>query len=195
MSAMRVAFLRNPGRLAAVGALAALLAAAGCVREVLKGEDPEARAGRLTGQNSKDALVVVLPWMSMPAPRLLRDGAVARAEVVYATVPGGKTRYTLREPSGISAIVDARAKQLPDAALEFEYEVVRLPPGLSVDVPIAVSGEGSRPDAVIAVNGAPARVAPDDRVVVVLLARDEPTRIVATPKPAPVPAPAPSTKP
>jgi hypothetical protein len=195
MSAMRRGFLQRWPSAPALALLAVGLAAPGCVREVLKGEDPEAQPGRLTGENRRDALVVRLPWMQAPPPRLLRDGQPARSETVYGSAADGVTRYTLREPSGASAMVDVRSKMLPEGALEFAYEVVRLPPGLALEVAVPTTAEGARPAATVTVNGAPAVPAAGERGVLVPLGRDGTTRIVATPKapetsPEPSPAPA-----
>lgn len=193
MSAMAVDFLRKllcARGLCACGAAACLaLAAPGCVREVLQGDDPDSHAGRLTGQNNRDTLTIRIPWMALPVPQLVRDGTTTQAETVFGRVPGGKTRYTLREPSGTSAQVDARSKAREDGSIEFTYEVVSLPPGLSLQVPFQLAGLDGRPDITVTVNGAPMNAAPDDRSALILLARDGATRVVAIPKPAPASAP------
>lgn len=188
-------FLRKAlsrSRLGACGAVVwamAVAAGAGCVREVLEGDDPQARAGRLTGNNSRDTLTVRIPWMPMPVPELLRDGRGTGAETVFGGMPGGKTRYTLREPTGTSAQVDARSRVRDDGSIEFTYEVISLPAGLSLQVPIQLVGLNGRPDITVTVNGAAMKAAADDRSALILLARDGATRIVATPKPAPTAAP------
>jgi hypothetical protein len=184
-----------------VGAAAALLAGGfhcaspGCVREVLKGDDPE-RPGRLTGENDRDSLVVRIPWMALPGPRLLNANKLVRAESVFARTPEGKTRFTLRTLGGVSALVDARSKDLPDGSLEFTYEIESLPAGYQVDVVIEVKGDGLRPDVDVVVNGGPVKLEPGTEVVSVLLGRDEATRIVVTPRTPPAPPPAaPAAKP
>lgn len=181
---MQRGFLRSWPSAAALALVASTLAAPGCVREVLKGEDPQSQPGRLTGENRRDALVVRLPWMQAPPPRLLRDGQPARSETVYGSATDGVTRYTLREPSGTSAMVDVRSRMLPEGALEFAYQVVRLPPGLSLEVAVPTAAEGARPAATVTVNGAPATPVAGDRGVLVPLGRDGTTRIIATPRAA-----------
>lgn len=169
--------------------------APGCVREVLKGEDPQ-RAGRLTGENGRDSLVVRIPWMALPGPRLLTANKLLRAESVFARTPEGETRFTLRTLGGVSALVDARSKDLPDGSLEFTYEIESLPADYQVDVVIEVKGDGLRPDVDVAVNGGPVKLEPGTEVVSVLLGRDEATRIVVTPRTPPAPTPAaPTAKP
>ncbi len=183
----QAAQIRRAGILAL---FAAVLAGSGCVREVLKGDDPEGKAGRLTGRNGRDSLVVRIPWMALPAPRLLADNKLLRAESVFARTPDGKTRFTLRALNGVSALVDARSKETPSGALEFTYEIESMPAGYQVDVVIEAKGDGLRPDVDVAVNGAPVKLEPNTEVVSVLLARDEATRIVVTPR-APAAAAAP----
>lgn len=193
MSAMPPDFLRkllsSGGLRAGAAAACVALAAPGCVREVLEGDDPDAHAGRLTGRNNRDTLTIRIPWMALPVPQLLRDGSATQAETVFGRVPGGKTRYTLREPGGASAQVDARSRARDDGSIEFTYEVISLPPGLSLQVPVQLAGLDGRPDISVTVNGAPMNAAPDDRSALILLARDGATRVVAIPKPATPAAP------
>lgn len=179
----------------AVAAAAAIVGWQGaCVREVLKGEDPQGRAGRLTGQNGRDSLVVRIPWMALPGPRLLNSNKLVRAENVFARTPQGETRFTLRGLNGATALVDARSKDLPDGSIEFTYEIESLPAGYQVDVVIEVKGDGLRPDVDVNVNGGPVKLEPGTEVVAVQLGRDEATRIVVTPR-TPAPATAPASKP
>lgn len=189
MSAVRPHQLSRPIFPALLAAVA-LAGSVGCVREVLKGEDSESRVGRLTGENDRDSLVVRIPWMALPEPRLLSSNKLVRAESVFARTPQGETRFTIRSLGGPTALVDARSKDLPGGALEFSYEIESLPAGYQVDVVIEVKGDGLRPDIDVAVNGAPVKLEPNTEVVSVQLARDEATRIVATPRtPAAAPAP------
>ena len=167
---------------AVIAAMAVLAVAAGCVREVLKGEDPEARSGRLTGDNRRDSLYVRVPWMGMPEPRLFANGRLVRTETIYNRAAKGQTRFTLRMPNGTSASVDASSKDLPDGSLEFDYAIASLPPNLGLDIAIPVKGNGLRPDIDLAVNGAPVKLEPGTEVVAVQLARDAATKIVATPR-------------
>lgn len=181
--------------LCATAAFASLVLGTGCVREVLKGEDPESRAGRLTGDNRRDSLVVRVPWMGMPQPRLLSAGKLLRTETVFARTDKGDTRFTLRTPGGTMATVDATSKELPDGSMEFTYSIGSLPQGLIVDVAVPILGNGLRPDIDLAVNGAPVKMDPGTEVAAVQLARDAATKITATARrPAPA-APNAETKP
>lgn len=162
--------------------LLVLALAAGCVREVIKGEDPEVRSGRLTGDNRRDSLVVRVPWMGMPEPRLLANGRLVRTETVYNRASKGQTRFSLRTPDGTTASVDASSKDLPDGSIEFSYEIASLPPSLGLDVAVPVKGNGLRPDVELSVNGAPVKLEPGTEVVAVQLSRDAATKIVATPR-------------
>lgn len=178
-----------------MAACASLVLGTGCVREVLKGEDPESRAGRLTGDNRRDSLVVRVPWMGMPQPRLLSAGKLLRTETVFARTDKGDTRFTLRTPGGTTATVDARSQELPDGSMEFTYSIGSLPQGLIVDVAVPILGNGLRPDIDLAVNGAPVKMDPGTEVAAVQLARDAATKITATARrPAPA-APNAETKP
>ena len=177
--------------------MAMLASATGCVREVLKGEDPEARSGRLTGDNRRDSLYVRVPWMGMPEPRMFASGRLVRTETVYNRASKGQTRFTLRTPDGTTASVDASSKDLADGSLEFTYAIASLPAGLGLDVAIPVKGNGLRPDIDLSVNGAPVKLEPGTEVVAVQLSRDAATKIVATARrpPEPTAAPAPTPNP
>lgn len=161
---------------------AALVLGTGCVREVLKGEDPESRTGRVTGDNRRDALVVRIPWMGMPEPRMLAQGKLVRTETVYARSNSGDTRFTLRTPGGTNASVDGASKELPDGSMEFSYRIVSLPANLLLDVAVPVKGNGLRPDIDLSVNGAPVKMDPGTEVVAVQLSRDAPTKVTAIPR-------------
>lgn len=192
---MRPPLLRNAAVLGLCAGCMALALAQGCVREVLSGSDPEARPGRLTGNNRRDSLVVLVPWMGIPTPVMLRDGAPVAAETVLTGVPPASSRYTMRERSGASAVVDARSRAFEDGSIEFAFEVVSLPPGLSIEVPVQLAATGDRPAVDVKVNGAPMKAATDDRSATVLLARDGATRITVIPRPAPVAVPPQTAKP
>ena len=174
----------------------AVLAApgAGCVREVLSGEDPQARRNRVTGKDGRDALVVNIPWMESPVPRLGYDGRLVVFEIVDAPVDARTQRFTLRTPDDRVATVRVRRTVQRDGSIEFAYTVDRLPSGYSLDVPFDLDPAGLKPAIDLAVNGAPVALAPGSDFVAVQLARDATTRIVARPRPAP-PSPPPSTTP
>ena len=161
------------------------LASPGCIREVISGEDPQAKPGRLTGKATKDQLVVRIPWMETPPPRFLEGDAPLPAETVFTRTPAGVLRFTLRATDGTSAVVDARAKRMPDDSMEFTYQVVSLPPGRSLDVGIRVTPEGIKPAIDLQVNGAPVSLAPGTEAAFVQLARDSATRITAIPRQEP----------
>ncbi len=174
----------------------ALAVVPGCVREVLSGTDPEARAPRVSTDTSKNEVVVTIPWMPAPQPRLLFKDQLTRAEAVFSRSPDRVTHFTVRSVAGTTALVDLRTKASADETLEFTYEVLKLPSDYSVDVVIPIRASGPRPACDVAVNGAPVKVAPDTEVVAVILSRDAPTRIVVTPRPvAPAAAPVASTRP
>jgi hypothetical protein len=180
-------------------AVASVLAA-GCVREVLSGTDPEARGPRISTDASKNEVVVSIPWMPAPQPRLLYKDQLTRAEAVFARSPDRVTHFTVRSVAGTTAMVDLRTQHLAGESLEFAYEVIKLPADYSVDVVVPIRAAGPRPACDVSVNGAPVKVAPDTEVVAVILARDAPTRIVVTPRPAvqpsaPVASPASSAPP
>lgn len=189
----------HAAKLVAALTVTALAAAPGCVREVLSGTDPEARAPRVSTDTSKNEVVVTIPWMPAPQPRLLFKDKLTRAEAVFARSPDRVTHFTVRSVAGTTAMVDLRTRSLEGEALEFAYEVVKLPADYSVDVVVPVRASGPRPACDVAVNGAPVKVAPDTEVVAVILSRDAVTRIVVTPRPsapavAPVASPSASTR-
>lgn len=159
----------------------ACLSSAGCVREVLEGSDPEARGPKLSTDAAKNEVVVSIPWMQAPAPRLLYEGALTRAEAVYSRSPDRVLHFTLRSVAGTQAQVDVRSRRLPGDAIEFSYEIVKLPSKYGVDAVFPVSASGRRPACTLAVNGAPVALAPGTEVVAVVLSRDAATRIVVTP--------------
>ena len=168
--------------------LAAALSAAaspGCVREVISGEDPQARRNRITGKADRDSLVVNIPWMEAPVPRLGFDGRLVVFEIVDAPVDQRTQRFTLRTPDDKVATVRAKRVVQRDGSIEFAYTVDRLPSGYSLDVPFDLDPEGLKPAIDLAVNGAPVQVAPGNDFVAVQLSRDATTRIVARPRPAP----------
>ena len=178
----------------AILSVLAVALAAGCVREVLSGTDPEARAPRVSTDTSKNEVVVTIPWMPAPQPRLLFKDKLTRAEAVFSRSPDKVTHFTVRSVAGTTALVDLRTQRLADEAIEFAYEVISLPTDYSVDVVIPIRASGPRPACDVTVNGAPVKVAPDTEVVAVILSRDAATHIVVTPKPA-APAQAPVASP
>ncbi len=179
--------------------LAAALSASagpGCVREVISGEDPQARRNRITGKADRDSLVVNIPWMEAPIPRLGFDGRMVVFEIVDAPVDQRTQRFTLRTPDDKVATVRARRVVQRDGSIEFAYTVDRLPSGYSLDVPFDLDPEGLKPAIDLAVNGAPVQVPPANNLVAVQLARDATTRIVARPRPVPsAPAASPPSSP
>lgn len=194
MSDMRSARLPNLASALALGGLGLAMAAPGCIREVISGEDPQAKPGRLTGKASKDQLVVRIPWMETPPPRLLTNDAPVATETVFTRTPQGALRFTLRAEDGASAVVDARSRRLPDDSMEFTYQVASLPPGYALEVGVRVTPEGIKPAIDLRVNGAPVFLEPGTEAAFVQLARDAATRITAVPRPEPEAAPpAPST--
>lgn len=168
----------------------------GCVREVISGEDPQARRNRITGKADRDSLVVNIPWMEAPVPRLGFDGRLVVFEIVDAPVDQRTQRFTLRTPDDKVATVRARRVVQRDGSIEFSYTVDRLPSGYSLDVPFDLDPEGLKPAIDLAVNGAPVQVPPGNDFVAVQLARDATTRIVASPRPVPsAPAASPPSAP
>lgn len=169
---------------------------AGCVREVLSGEDPQARRNRLTGKAGRDSLVVNIPWMESPVPRLGFDGRLVVFEIVDAPVDQRTQRFTLRTPDDQVAMVRVRRDVQRDGSIEFAYTVDRLPAGYSLDAPFDLEPGAPRPAIDLSVNGAPVALAPGSDFVAVQLARDSTTRIVARPRAAapalPASAPAPT---
>lgn len=171
-------------KLPAMAGLAACMWSAGCVREVLSGEDPQARTGRITGNNSRDTLVIRLPWMEAPSPRMLFGDRLLAYETVRARMSDGSDRFVLRALNAVETTVNVRAKLQDDGAMEFAYRVDALPPGYSVDVVFDVRPQPVRPPIDLWTNGAPVKVAPGTEVVSVQLSRDAPTRITARARPS-----------
>ena len=180
----------------------------GCIREVISGEDPQAKAPALVGKSSSDTLTIRLPWMEIPPPRLLLDDKLLRAETIYARSPHGAMRFTLRTSTGATAVVDVKSKRLADDSMEFTYEIASLPPKYVVDTLVMIAADQARPAVEVKVNGAPVKTLVGTEVVVIQLSRDAPTKILAIPvfppevpanaalpgaTPAVVPAPAAST--
>jgi hypothetical protein len=185
MSAMTINPLRNFHACALMALAAVSVGGAGCVRQVISGEDPQAKSARITGKNGKDELVVRLPWMQQPQPRMLYDDKLVKTELVFARTPEGITRYTLRTPTGAVAMVEARTKRLPNDSLEFSYEITSLPPKYMLDTVLEVKESGVKPAIDVTVNGAPVKMAPGTEVAVVQLSRDAVTKIVAIPRVSP----------
>ena len=152
---------------------------AGCVREVISGEDPQARRNRVTGKDGRDSLVVNIPWMESPVPRLGYDGRLVVFEIVDAPVDSKTQRFTLRTPDDRVATVRVRRTVQRDGSIEFAYTVDRLPSGYSLDAPFDLEPAGLKPAIDLTVNGAPVAVAAGSDFVAVQLARDVTTRIVA----------------
>jgi hypothetical protein len=180
----------------------------GCIREVISGEDPQAKTPALVGKTSSDTLTIRLPWMEIPPPRLLLDDKLLRAETIYARSPHGAMRFTLRTSTGATAVVDVKSKRLADDSMEFTYEIASLPPKYVVDTLVMIAADQARPAVEVKVNGAPVKTLVGTEVVVIQLSRDAPTKILAIPvfppevpanaavpgaTPAVVPAPAAST--
>ena len=160
----------------------------GCVREVVSGYDPESKSGQLNSKSATNRLVVLVPWMQPPTPRLLLDDKLARCETVFSRNPDGVVRYVLRTVAGQTATVEVRTKRLPDDAMEFTYEIKSLPPKYSVDVPFEVTAAESRPAIELLMNGTPVKVVPGTEVIVLQLARDAVTKIRAIPMAPPTDA-------
>ncbi|MBL9141937.1 MAG: hypothetical protein JNK53_08735, partial [Phycisphaerae bacterium] len=83
--------------------LASASLAVGCVRTVLQGEDPAVRRPTATGDASRDVLVINIPWMEAPIPRLLLGDRPVVAERVSARTSEAKTSYFLRTTIGTEA--------------------------------------------------------------------------------------------
>ncbi len=171
-------------KLSAIAGLAACTWWAGCVREVISGEDPQARTGRVTGNTSRDTLVIRLPWMEAPAPRMLFGDRLLAYETVQARLADGSDRFVLRALNAVETTVTVRAKLQDDGAMEFSYRVDALPPGYSVDVVFDVRPQAVRPPIDLWTNGAPVKMAPGTEVVSVQLSRDAPTLITARARPS-----------
>jgi len=197
MNPKKLLNLRN-GALLAVAS--AGITMSGCIREVISGEDPRAKAPPLTGKSSTDMLTIRIPWMEIPPPRLLLDNKLQRTEAIYARSPHGAMRFTLRTVSGVTATVDVKSKRLADDSMEFTYEITSLPPRYVVDTLVMLAADNVRPAVEVKVNGAPVKTLVGTEVVVIQLSRDAPTKILvvpvfppevpaAVPVVAPVPAP------
>jgi hypothetical protein len=153
----------------------------GCIREVISGEDPQAKAPALVGKSSSDTLTIRIPWMEIPPPRLLLDDKLLRAETIFARSPHGAMRFTLRTSTGATAIVDVKSKRLLDDSMEFTYEIAFLPPKYVVDTLVMLAADNGRPAVEVKVNGAPVKTLVGTEVVVIQLSRDAPTKILAIP--------------
>jgi hypothetical protein len=153
----------------------------GCIREVISGEDPQAKTPALVGKTSSDTLTIRLPWMEIPPPRLLLDDKLLRAETIYARSPHGAMRFTLRTSTGATAVVDVKSKRLADDSMEFTYEIASLPPKYVVDTLVMIAADQARPAVEVKVNGAPVKTLVGTEVVVIQLSRDAPTKILAIP--------------
>ena len=153
----------------------------GCIREVISGEDPQAKGPGLVGKSSSDTLTIRIPWMEIPQPRLLLDDKLLRVETIYARSPHGAMRFTLRTVTGATAIVDVKSKRLPDDSMEFTYEITSLPPKYVVDTLVMLAADKGRPEVQVQVNGAPVKTLVGTEVVVIQLSRDAATKILAIP--------------
>jgi hypothetical protein len=165
--------------LALVALAVALASAGGCVREVVSGEDPRSHAGRVTGSDQRDSLVVRLPWLEAAPPRMLFEDRLLAYETVFSRLNDGTARYVLRSLNSVVATVDVRSALKDDGAMEFEYRLGALPAGYASDVVFDLRPRPAVPPFDLWTNGAPVKVAPDTEVVSVLLSRDAPTRITA----------------
>jgi hypothetical protein len=188
MSTMHPSRLLNLPDTAILGLAMVSVILGGCVREVVSGYDPESKSGQLNSKSATNRLVVLVPWMQPPTPRLLLDDKLARCETVFSRNPDGVVRYVLRTVAGQTATVEVRTKRLPDDAMEFTYEIKSLPPKYSVDVPFEVTAAESRPAIELLMNGTPVKVVPGTEVIVLQLARDAVTKIRAIPMAPPAEA-------
>jgi hypothetical protein len=170
-----------------LAALVAALACAGCVKTVLSGEDPDTLRPTATGDSKRDVLVVDIPWMQAPIPRLLIDGQPIVAERVSTTNPDQRTIYMLRTRTGATAELEIQASYPSDSVAEFVYRIRRLPSGYELDLPVALGRVGRRGPIALAVNGVPFQAPPTADAAIVNLARDERTRIRCTRIPDPPP--------
>lgn len=166
-------------------ALVVAAALSGCKRTVLSGDDPDTLRPTATGDAKRDVLVIDIPWMQAPIPRLLIDGQPIVAERVSSTSPDQRTTYMLRTRTGAAAELDIQAKYPSDTVAEFVYSIKKLPPGYALDLPVALGRVGRRGPISIAVNGVPFTAPPTADVGIVNLARDDKTRIRCTRIPDP----------
>ena len=178
MSTMNPKNLLKLRSLALLAVASAGITTSGCIREVISGEDPQAKSPALVGKSSSDTLTIRLPWMEIPAPRLLLDDKLLRAETIYARSPHGAMRFTLRT---VTAVVDVKSKRLPDDSMEFSYEITSLPPIYVVDTLVMLAADSARPAVKVQVNGAPVKTLVGTEVVVIQLSRDAVTKILAIP--------------
>ena len=181
MSTMNPKNLLKLRSLALLAVASAGITTSGCIREVISGEDPQAKSPALVGKSSSDTLTIRLPWMEIPAPRLLLDDKLLRAETIYARSPHGAMRFTLRTVTGATAVVDVKSKRLPDDSMEFSYEITSLPPKYVVDTLVMLAADSARPAVKVQVNGAPVKTLVGTEVVVIQLSRDAVTKILAIP--------------
>lgn len=181
MSTMNAKKLLNLQSLTLLAVASAGITMSGCIREVISGEDPQAKTPALVGKTSSDTLTIRLPWMEIPPPRLLLDDKLLRAETIYARSPHGAMRFTLRTSTGATAVVDVKSKRLADDSMEFTYEIASLPPKYVVDTLVMIAADQARPAVEVKVNGAPVKTLVGTEVVVIQLSRDAPTKILAIP--------------
>ena len=181
MSTMNLKNLLNLRSCALLAVASAGITTSGCIREVISGEDPQAKTPALVGKTSSDTLTIRLPWMEIPPPRLLLDDKLLRAETIYARSPHGAMRFTLRTSTGATAVVDVKLKRLADDSMEFTYEIASLPPKYVVDTLVMIAADQARPAVEVKVNGAPVKTLVGTEVVVIQLSRDAPTKILAIP--------------
>ncbi len=178
---MNLKNLLNLRSCALLAVASAGITTSGCIREVISGEDPQAKTPALVGKTSSDTLTIRLPWMEIPPPRLLLDDKLLRAETIYARSPHGAMRFTLRTSTGATAVVDVKSKRLADDSMEFTYEIASLPPKYVVDTLVMIAADQVRPAVEVKVNGAPVKTLVGTEVVVIQLSRDAPTKILAIP--------------
>jgi hypothetical protein len=195
MSTMYSSRLLNLPHTAILGLAMVSVISVGCVREVVSGYDPDSKSGQLNSKSATNRLVVLVPWMQPPTPRLLLDDKLARCETVFSRNPDGVVRYVLRTVAGQTATVEVRTKRLPDDAMEFSYEIKSLPPKYSVDVPFEVTAAEGRPAIELLMNGTAVKVVPGTEVIVLQLARDAVTKIRAIPMAPPTDAAGPTVAP
>ena len=181
MSTMNPKNLLKLRSLALLAVASAGITMSGCIREVISGEDPQAKTPALVGKSSSDTLTIRIPWMEIPQPRLLLDDKLLRVETIYARSPHGAMRFTLRAVTGATAIVDVKSKRLPDDSMEFTYEITSLPPKYVVDTLVMLAADKARPAVQVQVNGAAVKTLVGTEVVVIQLSRDAATKILAIP--------------
>lgn len=192
-------FLRTFLRSALVAALvaAAGVSLAGCKRTVLSGDDPDVLRPTATGDSKRDLMVINIPWMEAPIPRLLLDGKPVVAERVSVGLSETETSYVLRTRTGTTAELLITTTYPAANVMEFTYQIKKMPSGFTLDLPIGLGQVGRRDPIDLVINGAPFKAPPSANVAIVPLARDEKTRIRCTrlPKPSPPPATDPAAEP